>query len=140
MAVLKRAQVAAPTLPKETVAVDALGGEVIVRGLLLTERIALTNRIATLRMAANPQPAKAKAGAAAAPAGPVKAQAYDPATDVQLAMPMLLALCVLDADSEPLWTDAQWQVFGGQHQGQALALFNVAWRLSGFDQAPEAKN
>ncbi len=41
MAVLKKANIAAPVLPKETVDVPELGGEVIVRGLLLSERLAL---------------------------------------------------------------------------------------------------
>lgn len=41
MALLKKANITAPVLPKETVAVDELGGEVVVRGLLLSERLAL---------------------------------------------------------------------------------------------------
>lgn len=41
MALLKKANIAAPVLPKETVAVEELGGEVVVRGLLLSERLAL---------------------------------------------------------------------------------------------------
>lgn len=40
MALLKRADVRAPVLPKETVEVAELGGEVIVRGLLLAEKMA----------------------------------------------------------------------------------------------------
>ncbi len=38
MAVIKRANVAPPVLPKETVEVEALGGEVVVQGLLLSDR------------------------------------------------------------------------------------------------------
>ena len=38
---LKKADIKPPVLPKETVEVDALGGEVVVRGLLLRERLAL---------------------------------------------------------------------------------------------------
>lgn len=41
MAVLKKSDIKSPALPKETVQVDALGGEVVVKGLLMTERIAL---------------------------------------------------------------------------------------------------
>ena len=52
----------------------------------------------------------------------------------------LLALCVLDADSLPLWTQDQWQAFGARHPAQAVELFNAAWRLSGFDEAAQAKN
>lgn len=41
MALLKKSQIAPPVLPKETVDVAELGGEVVVRGLLLSERLAL---------------------------------------------------------------------------------------------------
>lgn len=113
MAVVNRSSVAAPTLPKETVEVAALDGEVIVRGLLLTERLDIEARIVKLRQAAE---------------------------GVNGVLPPVLALCVLDAEEQPLWTEQQWQIFGVKHQGQALALFNVAWRLSGFAQAQDAKN
>lgn len=113
MAVVNRSSVAAPTLPKETVEVAALDGEVIVRGLLLTERLEIQNRIVSLRQAA---------------------------AEVNAILPSVLALCVLAADELPLWTEQEWQVFGVKHQGQALALFNVAWRLSGFAEAQDAKN
>jgi len=42
MAVLLKDNIPAPTLPKEVVAVPELGGEVIVRGLLLRDRIGLS--------------------------------------------------------------------------------------------------
>ena len=38
---LKKSEIKAPVLPKEAVQVDELGGEVIVRGLLLRERLAI---------------------------------------------------------------------------------------------------
>lgn len=38
---LKKANVTVPTLPKEAVDIAALGGEVVVRGLKLSERLAL---------------------------------------------------------------------------------------------------
>ena len=42
MATLTRNQIAMPALPRETVAVPPLGGDVIVRGLLLRERLELS--------------------------------------------------------------------------------------------------
>lgn len=43
MGILKRADIAPPTpLGKETVAVPALGGEVVVRGMTLTERLVVS--------------------------------------------------------------------------------------------------
>lgn len=44
MAILKRSEVERPTVPKETVPVNSLGGDVVVRGLLLSERLALYSR------------------------------------------------------------------------------------------------
>lgn len=130
MAVVKRANVAEPTLPRETVEVEALGGEVVVRGLLLTERLDLEARIVHHAKAA--KAAREAAGGTDAGAAP--------AAGVHEVMPMLLHMAVLDADGLQLWSAEQWQQFGGKHAGQALALFNVAWRLAGFSQADNAKN
>ena len=41
MAILKKSQIPAPVLPTEAVEVPELGGEVVVRGLLLKDRLAL---------------------------------------------------------------------------------------------------
>ena len=41
MALLKKANIPAPVLPQETVEVPELGGEVVVRGMLLQDRIDL---------------------------------------------------------------------------------------------------
>lgn len=45
MALLNKSQIASPVLPRETVDVPALGGEVVVRGLLFSERLALFARV-----------------------------------------------------------------------------------------------
>lgn len=45
MALLKKSQIASPVLPKETVDVAELGGEVVIRGLLFSERLALFARV-----------------------------------------------------------------------------------------------
>lgn len=117
MAVIKRATVPAPTVPKETVDVPALGGEVVVRGLLLSERMAIQKKIVTLR----------------------KADADEEGT-VHAILPVLLAICVIDADSLPVFDVDAWQAFGARHTAQAVDLFNTAWRLSGFAGPEEAKN
>lgn len=103
-------------LPKETVEVAALGGEVVVRGLRLSEYLSMQARIV--------------------------AATTDKTTQdgIHSVLPVLLALCVLDADGLPLFTEEQWQIFGAKEAPQAVALFNVAWRLSGFAQADTAKN
>lgn len=119
MAVVKKAGTAGPVLPKQTVEVEPLGGDVIVRGLLLVELLGVQQRIASLRQAN-------KGG--------------DHAASVSEIVPDVLALCVLDADGVSLFSRAEWQIFGGQHQAAALNLFNVAWRLSGMDRTGTAKN
>lgn len=116
MAVIKRGEIAAPVVPKETVPVPALDGDVVVRGLLLSERLAVQDQIAKLRKSA------------------------DDKSSVHAILPVLLAICVLDADSLPVFTQDQWQAFGAKHAGQAVDLFNTAWRLSGFSTADETKN
>lgn len=129
MAVVKRGNVAEPALPKETVEVEALGGDVVVRGLLLTERLDLEARIVQL----------ARANKTARDAAQASGD-ETPAANVHVVMPQLLHMAVLDADGLQIWSAEQWQRFGGAHPGQAVALFNVAWRLAGFDRADNAKN
>ena len=120
MAVIKRGEVPAPTLAKQTVDMPTLGGDVVVRGLLLTERLALV------------------AGMAHTPADDDATPASR--TALYAVMPTLLAQAVVDADGLPLWTADEWQVFGSAHEAKAIELFNTAWRLSGFAQAEQAKN
>lgn len=45
MALLKKSQIASPVLPREAVDVAELGGEVVIRGLLFSERLALFSRV-----------------------------------------------------------------------------------------------
>lgn len=118
MAVLNRAAVTAPVVPKQTVEVPALGGEVVVRGLMMTERLALQSQMASL--------------AAQARVRTQQGDGYDAASDLNSVLPMLLAMVVLDAEGQQLYSAEQWNVFGGQHPEQAVALFNVAWDLAGF--------
>jgi len=126
MAVIKRGNVAEPTLPKETVEVEAIGGEVVVRGLLLTERMAIDARIDRVRRQVL---ADRKDG-----------KSVEMPTFGEVAGISLLAQCVLDGDGVPLWSEEQWQAFGARHKGQATKLMGVAYSLSGFDQDDTAKN
>ena len=110
MALIRKQDIAAPVLPRETVAVPSIGGEVVVRGLMFSERMAL------LAEAAN---------------GNGKAFADIPA---------LLAQVVLDADDQPVFSAEAWEQFGANHLEDLLALFKVARRLSGFDAEAVEKN
>ena len=84
MTVLNKAAISSPSLPKETAEVASLGGEVVVRGLKLSERLSMSmvvvSREERFRM-----------------------------------VPCLLALTVLDAAGEPIFTEDQWEQFGSQH-------------------------
>lgn len=109
MALLNKSQIAAPVLPKETVDVPELGGEVVVRGLLFSERLALFARVGD--------------------GGKAFAE-----------IPELLALVVLDAAGETVFTSAEWEQFGARNMDALLRLFAVAKRLSGLDMEAAAKN
>jgi hypothetical protein len=101
---LKRSEIPRPLPPAEAVQVDSLGGEVIVRGLLLSQRLEM-----------------------AIYDGPRMAQ-----------VPQMLAICVVDADGKPIFDAAEWEAFGALHMADAMDLFGVAQRLSGFDKAASA--
>lgn len=100
--VLKKSSIVAPTLPRETVPVPSLGGDVVVRGLRLSERLAMSINV-------------------------TQAERFR-------MVPALLALCVIDAADEPVFSEDQWEAFGAEHLDDAMALFNVAKRLSGMDE------
>lgn len=106
--VLTKASIVAPTLPRETVSVPSLGGDVVVRGLRLSERLAMSMNVTQserFRM-----------------------------------VPVLLELTVIDADDAPVFSADQWEDFGALHLDDAMALFDVAKRLSGMDEGALKKS
>lgn len=120
---LERSQIKPPVLPKEAVPVDALGGEVIVRGLLMSERLALSALSAQLGIpltGEGPDLARARAG------GQIVAHT--------------LAAVVLLADGKPLYTAQEWDEFGALQPDAVLDLFNRSRRLNGLDADESAKN
>ena len=54
-------------------------------------------------------------------------------------VPIALSMCVLADDELPLYTDAQWRIWGAGNAPAALELFAVAMRLSGQNRAEEKK-
>lgn len=116
---IERSQVKAPVLPKKAVDVPAIGGEVIVRGLLLSDRIALWDL------------SKARAGETDDQAN-ARAEGY-------MVVEILARAVVLD-DGLPLWTSAQWNEFASTHSDEALRLSGIAQRLSGGDTKAIEKN
>lgn len=120
---LDRNQIEPPVLPKEAVQVDALGGEVIVRAMLLSERLQLTALNTHLMQ---PQAGESEVQARARAGSRLVADT--------------LARCVVLADGQPMWTAQQWDEFGATQPGAVLQLFNVSRRLSGQDEPELEKN
>jgi hypothetical protein len=123
MALIDRNAVPTPAVPKVTVDVPALGGEVILRGLLLSDRLELSALGAVLADQAggeNTEQAQRRAG--------------------QQAVFHMLARTVVLADGEPLFTVGQWDAFGGQHPEAVLDLYRRARALSGQDEEANKKN
>lgn len=112
-----------PSLPREAVPVAELGGDVIVRGMLLSERMALSAMsadLADVKPGETPEQAQRRAG--------------------REIVFFTLSHCVVLADDAPLYTAAQWDAFGSQHPGAVLDLYKHARRLGGHDEDDNAKN
>lgn len=102
---------AAPVLRKEVVTTPALG-EVVVRALRLSERLALNRDVRTERETTD-------------------------ANDQFCAR--LLSACVTDKAGVALYTLDEWDIFGATNEIDVNMLIEVALRLGGFDRG-EAKN
>ena len=100
---IKRSDIKTPVLPREAVQVDALGGEVVVRGMLLRDRLDFM----------------AKAAA-------------DKADGIALTYE-LMALCVVADDEKPFYTAAEWEVFSSAESVAFFALLARVQSLNGFD-------
>lgn len=109
MTELRRAPL--PVLRKETVDVHSLG-EVVVRMLKLSERLALGREVTAASAASHSD---------------------------DLFIPRLLAMAVAYQSGEPLFTVEEWDIFAAENQADAGVLADVAMRLGGFGEAA-AKN
>lgn len=110
---------APPVLRQEETTVDAIGGPVIVRGLMLADRLALWDE---------ERPQKGESDEAALK--------RSKATVVE----RQLARMVVLADGEPLWTAEQWRAFGQQHPQDAFRLYNLGNSFSGGNTKAIEKN
>jgi hypothetical protein len=123
MSTLNRERLNRPTLRKESVSMPLLGGEVLVREMLLDEKLLNTARQSVDRVARpgeSEQEAKARAGVAM--------------------VSRILSWCVVGEDGEALMSVQEWREFGGRNLQEVMDAFNVAMRLSGFDLAEVEKN
>jgi hypothetical protein len=112
---IKRGDVASPELRREVVPVAALGGAVAVVEMTLGDRLDFEALL------------QAQKGA-------------DKAATADVTVPHLLAACVRDADGLAVFTADEWKVWGARNHGAAIGLFNIAFRLCGFDGDAAAKN
>lgn len=121
MALITRDAIAPSALPSEEHAAPEIGGDVLVRGMDLPafQRFALAQR-----KAAEPQPGEA----------PEEAQARA----VAEVMPLLLHLCVLAGDGQPVYSPAEWAAFARKHADRTVALLEAATRLSGLADEKKA--
>jgi hypothetical protein len=123
MATVQRGDVESPVLPQEAVPFPVLGGDVIVRGLLLSDQLALSAR--AMRRS-QPEPGEAVGDAQ------IRARA--------LVVAEHLASSVVLEDGKPLWTATDWEAFGAKAPEEAMRLYRIASRLSGDSQEAAEKN
>jgi hypothetical protein len=112
-----------PCLPIEEVPVESLGGEVYVCGMDMPQYLRYT---AGLRAGSAPRDGESEHEAN-----------LRSGTD---AVAVALGFTVLNARKQPLYTAAQWRIWGASHLADAMKLFGVAMRLSGQDTDAERKN
>lgn len=106
MPILKK-DIPAPVLPEQRVVpVPELGGDVIVRPLMLSARLALAND-----------------------------SRNKPADFVHIAR--LLSYAVVDGEGNALFTTSEWETWGATHIDAVMALWDVAFELSGLGGEPE---
>jgi hypothetical protein len=120
---ISRGDIPPVTLPEETLHMAALGGEVLVRGMDMVQLLDFLERRRTLMQPMDgeaPDAAETRAG--------------------HELIPSVLATAVLADDGLPVYTAPQWRAWGASHVGDALALFNLAMRLSGSDVQAEKKS
>lgn len=120
MALLRKANIARPSVQKETVSVPELGGDIVVRGTMLDERLALIFGVTATE-------------------GEGPATEDDP-RERYTHIARLLAYAVVDADGQPIFSVDDWKEFGGQYYAATLRLYGIAKRLSGMDPEETKKN
>lgn len=112
--VLNRRQAKVPQLPQQIEPCEELGGDVVVRGLLLSKRMEIdeiNDKAKVPLEGETDEEARTRAG--------------------KLVIPRTLHACVVDDEGEPVLSPEQWDVFGGAHRATTYRLFEVALRMCG---------
>lgn len=119
MALVAREQIAPCELPEEVVSVPAVGGDVLVRGMDMPSLVRF----------------RARQRAIGAKKKGESQEDADERTGGEL-LPVLLEMCVLADDRQPVYSAAQWGVFATAHMDETMQLWEVAMRLSGLEKDP----
>lgn len=122
MVTIARDAIEPVALPTRVVDVPAIGGAVLVRGMDMPQLLSFT---------------AARRRAVAPLEGETEQQSGERASGELV--PLLLHTSVVLDDGLPVYTAAQWAIFGTQHPQAALELWQVAIGLSGQDAAAEKK-
>jgi hypothetical protein len=120
---IKRDAVKAVALPQEIVTVKEVGGDVILRGFDMPQMLRFHGTRREQLQAAE---------------GESREQMQDRAAGVLV--PLALHMSVVLDDGMPVYTQAQWAAFGGQHPDVALSLFRKVMALGGADLDHEKKD
>jgi hypothetical protein len=105
-----KADVTAPVLPQERLHVVPGLGEVIIRPLLLSDRLALAYN-------------QTRVG---------RPREFSHITG-------LLAHAVVDANHEQVFTAEEWEAFGASNVQAVLDAWDIAWEMSGLDESEGKK-
>lgn len=105
---LDRSQLKLPTLPKKTIPFPLLGGEVIVRGLLLSEQLANNSRSATEREVRE---------------GETEGEAKARANGVMALR--LLSQVVIDPEGKPLLSLVEWEALSANNPVELMEFARV---------------
>ena len=120
---LTRETATAPVLPQEIVPFPPAGGDVLVRGLLMTQRLANDRLQVADRIPLD---------------GETDAQAH--ARAGARIVTRVLAQAVVEEGGQPLFGEDAWDRYGATHRADVFRVFNVAMRLSGHDLEVIEKN
>lgn len=115
MSVLKRSEAKKPLQRRKTVTVEAIGGDVILQALGMSDKLILSMIRVPHREDASEEEIKS-----------ARAQTYS------RRMKYTLHVGVLDADLMPVWDEAVWDAFGSDDENVPVAmdLFNQIGALS----------
>lgn len=120
MAIINRSDAPPVALPEEVVPAPALGGDVVVRGMDMPQAMRFN---AARRRLSQPLGGETEDEARERAAGSL--------------VPLGLAMCVVDNERQPIYSESQWAALAAREPDTVLGLWGAVLRLSG--QQPETE-